>query len=98
MSSGYPATVPFSLEKIFEVFQSQVIAPCVATGMPAKSLAEESFWAGAESFLSIMIRAKSLGATPEEGAAIITRCIEEIGKRAAEQDSRIKAAFDGSPD
>lgn len=89
---GYPAVTPLSLEAIFSLYQDNVIQPYLATGLPPKILVEESFWAGAESVMSIMARAKLLGASVEEGAALIGRVFQEIQTHGDSQRTRLMQA------
>lgn len=91
--TDYPAVMPLSLEGLFEVFKDNVIEPTSKLGIPRRLLAEESFWSGASCVMSIMVRAKMLGATPEEGAAIIGRLFNEITARDAGHDARIMAGM-----
>lgn len=94
--AGYPSVMPLSLEGIYKVFTENVVNE-ISDLLPAKQLAEEAFWAGAESVMSVMVRAKHLGATPEEGAQVIGRMFQEIAARAADQEARILRATRNAP-
>lgn len=78
--------IPLSLAACWQRYNTQ-LSKLLAKGCPIditpeiqKDLLETSFMTGASAALSILSRASKLGASPEEGGAILSRMIEEIDR------------------
>lgn len=90
----YPATMPLSLEGVFAIYKKNVFDPLWNDVPDPEFWMEESFWQGAEVFLSILSRAKDLGADVKEGSELVRRLQREIAVKSLTQPTRICAAFE----
>lgn len=95
-SVGYPAVTPMTLEGILKVYLSEVVTPISSEEkkLSPHFYSEEAFWAGAESVMSIMTRAKVSGASVEEGGQVIARIFLEIRAANLAQPARVRKALD----